>query len=97
MGALIAACALNRAKTVNDFDKRDMKRGRVFNKHICDFFSQISPVRQQKLSIFTFRFISLLPSQPEFLSDKNEKNIMYVEANVPSMYAKFQLYLPYGF
>ena len=25
------------------------------------------------------------------------KNIIYVEANVISMYAKFQLYLPYGF
>ena len=31
----------------------------------------------------------------EFLSDQN-KNTLYIEANVLSMYAKFQLHPPYG-
>ena len=36
-----------------------MKHGGHLNKHICEKKNQISPVRQQKLSISTFPIISL--------------------------------------
>ena len=37
-----------------------------------------------------------LPSQPEFLSDRN-KNITFVEGYILSKYAKFQFHPPYRF
>ena len=43
---------------LSDVDKSHMKRGGLLNKHISDFFSQISQMRQQKLSISTFPIIS---------------------------------------
>ena len=44
---------------LSDLDKSHMKRGGLLHKHIHDFFFQISPMRQQKLSISAFLIISL--------------------------------------
>ena len=40
-------------------DKSRMQHGELLNKRICEKKFQISPVRQQKLSISSFPFISL--------------------------------------
>ena len=40
-------------------DKSRMQHGGLLNKHICESKNQISPVRQQKLSISSFPIISL--------------------------------------
>ena len=40
-------------------DKSRMQHGGLLNKHICEKKNQISPVRQQKLSISSFPIISL--------------------------------------
>ena len=40
-------------------DKSRMQHGGLLNKHICEIKNQISPVRQQKLSISSFPIISL--------------------------------------
>ena len=42
-----------------DLDKSHMKRRGLLNKHFCNFFFQISPIRQKKLSISSFPIISL--------------------------------------
>ena len=47
---------------LNDLDKSCMQHGGLLNKHICEKKkkkNQISPVRQQKLSISSFPIISL--------------------------------------
>ena len=44
---------------LSDFDKSRMQHGGLLNKHICEKKNQVSPVRQQKLSISTFPIISL--------------------------------------
>ena len=86
---------------LSDLDKSRMKHGGLLNKYICDKKIQISPVRQQKLSIFHF---SHYKSMGTINCHSNQssyptgiKNITYIEANVLSMYAKFQLQPPYGF
>ena len=43
---------------LSDLDKSRMQHGGLLNKHICEK-NQISPVRQQKLSISSFPIISL--------------------------------------
>ena len=43
---------------LSDLDKSHMQNGGLLNKHICEK-NQISPVRQQKLSIVSFPIISL--------------------------------------
>ena len=44
---------------LSDLNKSRMQHGGLLNKHICENKIQISPVRQQKLSIYTFPIISL--------------------------------------
>ena len=44
---------------LSDLDKSRMQHGGLLNKHICEKKSQISPVRQQKLSSSSFPIISL--------------------------------------
>ena len=44
---------------LSDLDKSRMQHGGLLNKHICEKKNQISPVRQQKLSISSFPIISL--------------------------------------
>ena len=79
-----------------------MKHGGLLNKHLCTKKIQISLMTQQKLSISTFPILSLwklsvaiatrVLIQPEL-----NKNISFVEGNVLSKYAHFQLDPPYGF
>ena len=44
---------------LSDLDKSPIKHGGLLTKQICEKKIQISPVRQQKLSISTFPIISL--------------------------------------
>ena len=44
---------------LSDLDKSCIQHGGLLNKHISEKKIQISPVRQQKLSISTFPVISL--------------------------------------
>ena len=44
---------------LSDLDKCRMQHGGLLNEHICEKKNQISPVRQQKLSISSFPIISL--------------------------------------
>ena len=44
---------------LSDLDKSRMQHGGLLNKYICEKKNQISPVRQQKLSISSFPIISL--------------------------------------
>ena len=44
---------------LSDLDKSRMQHGGLLNKHICGKKNQISPVRQQKLSISSFPILSL--------------------------------------
>ena len=85
---------------LRDLDKSRKQHGGLLNKHICEKKNQISPVRQQKLSTASFPIMSMgtischsnQSSYPTRI-----KNTTFVEANVLSMYAKFQLHPPYGF
>ena len=83
-------------------DKSRMQHGGLLNKHICEK-NQISAVKQQKLSISSFPIIiSLIMGTLSCHSNQSSyptgiKNTTFVEANVLSMYAKFQLHPPYGF
>ena len=44
---------------LSDLAESRMQHGGLLNKHTCEKKNQISPVRQQKLSISTFPIISL--------------------------------------
>ena len=72
-----------------------MKRAGLLKKHICEKKIQISLMRRQKLSIFRFShyksMVTISCHSNQFLSERN-KNKIYVEANVLSMYAKYQLH-----
>ena len=73
-----------------------MKLGELLNNHFCKRIKYF-PMRQQKLPICTFPNGNYkFPKQQRPL-DSDTKNIIVVEGNVLSMYAKFQLYHPYGF
>ena len=93
--------SLRQPNKLSDLDKNRMQHGGLLNKHICEKKIQISPVRQQKLSISTFPHyksmgtISCLSNQSSYPT--RIKNTTFVEANVLSMFAKFQLHPPYGF
>ena len=70
-------------------------RGQL-NKHFCKNKFQISPLKQKNLSIFTFTII--IKTMENIICHNNQssyptgiKNIIYVEANVLQMNAKFQL------
>ena len=86
---------------LNYLDKSQMQHGGLLNKHICEKKNQISPVRQKKIVNFLFSHyksmgtISCHSNQSSYPT--GIKNTTFVEANVLSMYAKFQLHSPYGF
>ena len=78
-----------------------MKPRGLLNKHFCKNKFQISPLRQQKLSIFTFFIIYksmgyISCHNNQFSYPNGIENTIFVEANVLSMFAKFQLHPPYG-
>ena len=82
-----------------DLDKSRIKRKRLLNKHFCKKI-QISPMRQKKIVNLLFSQINY-KSMGTIRCHSNQKyyptgikNTTFVEANVLSMYAKFQLHIP---
>ena len=71
---------------------------RILNKHICEQKIQISHIKTAKSVNFRFSYyksmgtISCHSNQSSYLT--GIKNTIYVEADVLSMYAKFQLHPP---
>ena len=60
---------------LNDLNKSHMKRGGLFNKHVCKK-NQTSPLRQQKYPISTFYIISkIIRCHSKFLSDRNKAHL----------------------
>ena len=51
-----------------------MKRGELLDKNICEKKIQISPMRQQKLSISPFPIINLLPAYTNNKSNRKAMN-----------------------
>ena len=83
-----------------DLDKSRMKRRGLLNKHSCKKNSNIAN-ETEKIVHFLF---SHYKSMGTISCNSNQssyptgiKNTTFVEANILSMYAKFQLHLPYGF
>ena len=81
-------------------DKSRMQHGGLLNKHICEKKSNIS---NETADTVNFQF-SHYKSMGTISCHSNQssyptgiKNTTFVEANVLSMYAKFQLHPPYGF
>ena len=72
----------------------------LFQKHFCETFFKISVVTEINANFHFSHYNSM-----ETLSCQSNKstwemtikNIIYGEANVMNMYAKFQLHPPYGF
>ena len=85
----------------SDLDKSRVKHGGLLNKHFCKKKNQISPMTWQKLSTFHFshyKSMETLSCHSNQSSYPTEiKNITFVEGNVLSKYAKFQLHPTYGF
>ena len=81
---------------ISDLDKIHMVGKGLLQKHFCKTFFKTSAVTKKTMQISTFPIISLW----KLLScHSNEstwamtiKNILYVEANVMNIYAKFQLH-----
>ena len=85
---------------LSNLDKSCMQHGGLLNKHICGKKSNISSETAETVN---FQF-SLYKSMGSISCHSNQssyptrmKNTTFVEANVLSMYAKFQLHPPYGF
>ena len=79
-----------------------MQHGGLLNKHICENKIQISPVIETA-EMVNFHFshykpmgtISCHSNQSSYPT--GIKNTTFVEANVLSIYVKFQLHPPFGF
>ena len=85
---------------LSDLDKSRMQHGGLLNKHTCEKKSNISSETAETIN---FQF-SHYKSMGTISCHSNQssyptgiKNITFVEANVLTMYAKFQLHPPYGF
>ena len=84
-------------------DKSRMQHGGLLNKHICGKKSNISTKTAETVN-FQFSHYKSIKSMGTISCHSNQssyppgiKNTTFVEANVLSMYAKFQLHPPYGF
>ena len=82
-------------------DKSRMQHGGLLNKHICE--KKKSNISSETAETVNFQF-SHYKSMETISCHSNQssyptaiKNTTFVEANVLSMYAKFQLHPPYGF
>ena len=82
-------------------DKSRMQHGGLLNKHICE--KEISNISSKTAETVNFQF-SHNESMGTISCHRNQssyptgiKNTTFVEANVLSIYAKFQLHPPYGF
>ena len=78
-----------------------MQHGGLLNKHICE--KKKSNISSKTAETVNFQF-SHYKSMGTISCHSNQssyptriKNTTFVEANVLSMYAKFQLHPPYGF
>ena len=87
---------------LSDLDKSRMKHGGLLNKYFCIFFFKYP---NDLAEIVNFHFshyksmgtISCHSNQSSYPTGIKKKNTTYVEANVLSMYTKFQLHPIYGF
>ena len=85
---------------LSNLDKRCMQHGGLRNKHIC---GKKSNIYSETAETVNFQFshykslgtISCHGNQSSY--PNRMKNTTFVEANVLSMYVKFQLHPPYGF
>ena len=81
-------------------DKSPMQHGGLLNKHICEK-KNISMIETAEIVNFHFSHykpmgtISCHSNQSSYPT--GIKNTTFVEANVLSIYVKFQLHPPYGF
>ena len=85
---------------LSDLDKSRMQHGGLLNKHICEKKSNISSETAETVNFQYSHYksmgtISCHSNQSSYPT--GIKNTTFVEANVLSMYAKFQLHSPYGF
>ena len=85
---------------LNYLDKSRMQHGGLLNKHICEKKSNISSKTAETVNFQFSHYksmgtISCHSNQSSYST--GIKNTIFVEANVLSMYAKFQLHPPYGF
>ena len=85
----------------SDLDKSYMKYGGLLNKHLCK--KKILNIPNDLAEIVNFHF-SPYKSMETLSCHSNQssypteiKNVTFVEGNIPSKYAKFLLYPPYGF
>ena len=84
-----------------DLDKSRMKHGGLLNKHFCDKKKSNIPSNLSEIVNFHFshyksmKTLSCHSNQSSYPTEI--KNITFVEGNVLSKYAKFQLHPPYGF
>ena len=85
----------------SDLDKSHVKHGGLLNKHFCKKKKSNIPNDLSKIVNFHFSHyksmetLSCHSSQSSYPTEI--KNITFVEGNVLSKYAKFQLHPPYGF
>ena len=86
---------------LSNLDKSRMKHGGLLNEYFCE--RKISNIPNDLAEIVNFHF-SHYKSMGTISCHSNQssyptgiKNIPFVEANVLSIYAKFQLHPPYGF
>ena len=88
---------------LSDLDKSRMKHGGLLNKYFCKKKKTNSNIPNDLAEIVNFHFshyksmetISCHSNQSSYPTEI--KNTTFVEANVLSMYAKFQLHPLYGF
>ena len=86
---------------LSDLDKSCMKHAGLLNKHFCKKKIPNIPNETEKIVNFLFSHyksmgtVSCHSNQSSYPT--GIKNTTFEEANVPSMYAKFQLHPTYGF
>ena len=81
---------------LSDLDKSSMKHGGLLNRYFCKKKIQMAKIVNFHFSHYkSMGTISCHSNQSSYPT--GIKNKTFVEANVLSMYAKFQLQHPYGF
>ena len=83
-----------------DLDKSRIKHGGLLNKHFCKKKLNIPNDLAENVNFHfsaykSMETLSCHSNQSSYPTKK--KNITFVEGNVLSKYAKFQLHPPYGF
>ena len=87
----------------SDLDKSRMKHGGLLNKHFCEKKKKNIPSNLAEIVNFHFshyksmKTLSCHSNQSSYPTEIKKKNITFVEGNVLSKYAKFQLHPLYGF